>query len=84
MLKPGAASGEGDEALECYAKHTAQIEVTTHTGHVELKQKRWRMWGKKTNQTTCGRHCSDCASGPHHGGDRVPRAKHLRVPDHGV
>lgn len=29
MLKPGGASGgEGDEALECYAKHTAQIEVT--------------------------------------------------------
>lgn len=31
MLKPGVANGEGDEALECYAKHTAQIEVTTHT-----------------------------------------------------
>lgn len=30
MLKPGGASGEGDEALEFYAKHTAQIEVTTH------------------------------------------------------
>lgn len=28
MLKPGVAIGEGDEALECYAKHTAQIEVT--------------------------------------------------------
>lgn len=27
MLKPGATSGEGDEALEFYAKHTAQIEV---------------------------------------------------------
>lgn len=27
MLKPGGASGEGDEALEFYAKHTAQIEV---------------------------------------------------------
>lgn len=34
MLKPGGASGgEGDEALECYANHTAQIEVRgdTHT-----------------------------------------------------
>lgn len=30
MLKPGVAIGEGDEALECYAKHTAQIEVTMH------------------------------------------------------
>lgn len=30
MLRPGGASGEGDEALEFYAKHTAQIEVTTH------------------------------------------------------
>lgn len=29
MLKPGGASGEGDEALEFYAKHTAQIEVKT-------------------------------------------------------
>uniref|UniRef100_A0A8C5NBS2 Inositol 1,4,5-trisphosphate receptor n=1 Tax=Gouania willdenowi TaxID=441366 RepID=A0A8C5NBS2_GOUWI len=27
MLKPGGASGEGDEALEFYAKHTAQIEI---------------------------------------------------------
>ncbi|KAI3370185.1 hypothetical protein L3Q82_024963 [Scortum barcoo] len=27
MLKPGAANGEGDEALEFYAKHTAQIEI---------------------------------------------------------
>ncbi|XP_056887170.1 inositol 1,4,5-trisphosphate receptor type 1 isoform X2 [Takifugu flavidus] len=27
MLKPGVAVGEGDEALECYAKHTAQIEI---------------------------------------------------------
>lgn len=35
MLKPGGGSGEGDEALECYAKHTAQIEVTTH--NLELK-----------------------------------------------
>lgn len=41
MLKPGVASGEGDEALECYAKHTAQIEVTAQTGHiVELKLKK--------------------------------------------
>lgn len=31
MLKPGVVSVEGDEALECYAKHTAQIEVTAHT-----------------------------------------------------
>lgn len=30
MLKPGGASGEGDEALEFYAKHTAQIEVIIH------------------------------------------------------
>uniref|UniRef100_A0A7N6F8G3 Inositol 1,4,5-trisphosphate receptor n=1 Tax=Anabas testudineus TaxID=64144 RepID=A0A7N6F8G3_ANATE len=29
MLRPGGASGEGDEALEFYAKHTAQIEVIT-------------------------------------------------------
>uniref|UniRef100_A0A7N5ZXM2 Inositol 1,4,5-trisphosphate receptor n=1 Tax=Anabas testudineus TaxID=64144 RepID=A0A7N5ZXM2_ANATE len=27
MLRPGGASGEGDEALEFYAKHTAQIEI---------------------------------------------------------
>lgn len=27
MLKPGVVGGEGDEALEFYAKHTAQIEV---------------------------------------------------------
>lgn len=27
MLKPGVSSGEGDEALEFYANHTAQIEV---------------------------------------------------------
>uniref|UniRef100_A0A8C5BNK4 Inositol 1,4,5-trisphosphate receptor n=1 Tax=Gadus morhua TaxID=8049 RepID=A0A8C5BNK4_GADMO len=27
MLKPGGSSGEGDEALEFYAKHTAQIEI---------------------------------------------------------
>lgn len=27
MLKPGGGSGDGDEALEFYAKHTAQIEV---------------------------------------------------------
>lgn len=30
MLKPGGASGEGDEALEFYANHTAQIEVKEH------------------------------------------------------
>lgn len=28
MLKPGGTYGEGDEALEFYAKHTAQIEVS--------------------------------------------------------
>lgn len=28
MLKPGDMYGEGDEALEFYAKHTAQIEVS--------------------------------------------------------
>uniref|UniRef100_A0A3Q2R0F9 Inositol 1,4,5-trisphosphate receptor n=1 Tax=Fundulus heteroclitus TaxID=8078 RepID=A0A3Q2R0F9_FUNHE len=27
MLKPGGPSGDGDEALEFYAKHTAQIEI---------------------------------------------------------
>uniref|UniRef100_A0A668AT64 Inositol 1,4,5-trisphosphate receptor n=1 Tax=Myripristis murdjan TaxID=586833 RepID=A0A668AT64_9TELE len=27
MLKPGGTNGEGDEALEFYAKHTAQIEI---------------------------------------------------------
>uniref|UniRef100_A0A8C9V7U1 Inositol 1,4,5-trisphosphate receptor n=1 Tax=Scleropages formosus TaxID=113540 RepID=A0A8C9V7U1_SCLFO len=27
MLKPGGPNGEGDEALEFYAKHTAQIEI---------------------------------------------------------
>nr|XP_015202831.1 PREDICTED: inositol 1,4,5-trisphosphate receptor type 1 isoform X10 [Lepisosteus oculatus] len=27
MLKPGGQNGEGDEALEFYAKHTAQIEI---------------------------------------------------------
>ncbi|XP_039884771.1 inositol 1,4,5-trisphosphate receptor type 1 isoform X4 [Simochromis diagramma] len=27
MLKPGVSSGEGDEALEFYANHTAQIEI---------------------------------------------------------
>ena len=27
MLRPGGAGGDGDEALEFYAKHTAQIEV---------------------------------------------------------
>lgn len=30
MLKPGGTYGEGDEALEFYAKHTAQIEVRCH------------------------------------------------------
>lgn len=29
MLKPGVQIGDGDEALEFYAKHTAQIEVRT-------------------------------------------------------
>lgn len=34
MLKPGGTYGEGDEALEFYAKHTAQIEVSgpSHVG----------------------------------------------------
>ncbi|XP_068598325.1 inositol 1,4,5-trisphosphate-gated calcium channel ITPR1-like [Brachionichthys hirsutus] len=27
MLRPGGTSGEGNEALECYEKHTAQIEI---------------------------------------------------------
>lgn len=39
MLKPGGASGEGDEALEFYAKHTAQIEVTTHNSSQILQNK---------------------------------------------
>lgn len=30
MLKPGGTYGEGDEALEFYAKHTAQIEVSSY------------------------------------------------------
>lgn len=30
MLKTGGTYGEGDEALEFYAKHTAQIEVSCH------------------------------------------------------
>lgn len=30
MLKPGGTYGEGDEALEFYAKHTAQIEVSCY------------------------------------------------------
>lgn len=34
MLKPGGTSGEGDEALEFYAKHTAQIEVIMHGPHM--------------------------------------------------
>lgn len=33
MLKPGGQI-EGDEALEFYAKHTAQIEVKGNTGGV--------------------------------------------------
>lgn len=36
MLKPGVASGEGDEALECYAKHTAQIEVTAQINNNDI------------------------------------------------
>lgn len=37
MLKPGGTYGEGDEALEYYAKHTAQIEVSSvHYGSVIL------------------------------------------------
>lgn len=39
MLKPGGASGEGDEALECYAKHTAQIEVTTRNSSFKAANK---------------------------------------------
>lgn len=97
MLKPGGASGEGDEALECYAKHTAQIEVTTHNllshrrisqkqvNHLEssvfakkmppnkhhVEQQRWRYLLRGGD---CVSPCSDCASGPHHGGDSVPGA----------
>lgn len=36
MLKPGGTYGEGDEALEFYAKHTAQIEVSHHV-HVQSR-----------------------------------------------
>nr|XP_019941984.1 PREDICTED: inositol 1,4,5-trisphosphate receptor type 1 [Paralichthys olivaceus] len=35
MLKPGGPSGEGDEALEFYAKHTAQIEIVRHDRTME-------------------------------------------------
>lgn len=53
MLKPGVTSGEGDEALECYAKHTAQIEVTAQTDQiVELKTKMIRLVGEK--ESKCG------------------------------
>lgn len=31
MLKPGGATSDGDESLEFYANHTAQIEVRKHT-----------------------------------------------------
>lgn len=37
MLKPGGTYGEGDEALEFYAKHTAQIEVRAYVTAVVLK-----------------------------------------------
>lgn len=36
MLKPGGTYGEGDEALEFYAKHTAQIEVSAYVTAVVL------------------------------------------------
>lgn len=36
MLKPGGTYGEGDEALEFYAKHTAQIEVSCYV-HVQTR-----------------------------------------------
>lgn len=39
MLKPGVSSGEGDEALEFYANHTAQIEVVTHNPVTECESK---------------------------------------------
>ncbi|CAB1315098.1 unnamed protein product, partial [Coregonus sp. 'balchen'] len=35
MLKPGGTNGEGDEALEFYAKHTAQIEIVRHDRTME-------------------------------------------------
>ncbi|XP_066554244.1 inositol 1,4,5-trisphosphate-gated calcium channel ITPR1 isoform X5 [Amia ocellicauda] len=35
MLKPGGLNGEGDEALEFYAKHTAQIEIVRHDRTME-------------------------------------------------
>ncbi|MGH0123009.1 UNVERIFIED_CONTAM: hypothetical protein FKN15_017132 [Acipenser sinensis] len=35
MLKPGGQNGEGDEALEFYAKHTAQIEIVRHDRTME-------------------------------------------------
>lgn len=51
MLKPGVAIGEGDEALECYAKHTAQIEVTIHR-YNRTTTKRMMFEGK--TQRKCG------------------------------
>lgn len=36
MLKPGGTYGEGDEALEFYAKHTAQIEVGAYVTTVVI------------------------------------------------
>lgn len=51
MLKPGVAIGEGDEALECYAKHTAQIEVTIHRYNTTTTK--WMMFEGKTRRK-CG------------------------------
>lgn len=86
MLKPVGPSGEVDEALECYAKHTAQIEVGTQNLlsqwnltkqiiHLESFVFAKKMW--PNIEDDCVSHCSDCATGPHHGGDSVPCAKHL-------
>lgn len=51
MLKPGVAIGEGDEALECYAKHTAQIEVTIHRYNTTTTK---RMMFEGKTRRTCG------------------------------
>lgn len=48
MLKPGGASGDGDEALEFYAKHTAQIEVK----HLDVYHEIPRAFGSVISQVT--------------------------------
>lgn len=80
MLKPGGgASGDGDEALEFYAKHTAQIEVkhpqpkshTLHRKHLVCGHLEYLSCDSLSLSVL------DCASGSHHGGDSFPRTQHL-------